>query len=104
MTVDIKVDNYGNSPNLQIKMERATSNDANFYAVDNSLVPADSSWYRCNLPVSSLAPSDTYLNSTKKAAYLSGEWGSMVGLEFSFTNIAFINTKNISGASDCIKL
>ncbi|PNH83220.1 putative glycoside hydrolase [Vibrio diazotrophicus] len=104
MTIDLKVDNYGSSPNLQIKMEGATSNDANFYAVDSSLVPADSSWYRCNLPVSSLAPSETYLSSTKKAAYLSGQWDSMVGLEFSFTNIAFINTKNISGASDCIKL
>jgi len=106
LTIDIKIDNYGTSPNLEIKLEDVdpgTSNDTK-YLINNGLIPANSSWYRCNLPVSSLALDGSYLSSTSKAAYLSGEWDKMVGLDFSFTNVALINSRNISGASDCVQL
>ncbi len=106
MSIDIKVEDYGSSPDLQIKLEDVDSkpNYSNIYSVDSSAVPADGSWYRCNIPVSSLAPSEDYLASTSKAPYLSGLWDSMENLNFSFTNVALISSKNFSDSSDCIKI
>ena len=88
MTLDLKVTNYGASPNIQIRMDGTAGPDyGTFFTMDSSKVPADDSWYRCTLPVASLIPA-AHIKSVKKALFMAGVWNSMAGLKFSFTNVA----------------
>ena len=88
MTLDIKVASYGASPNIQIRMDGTSGPDyGTFFTMDSTVVPADDSWYRCTLPITSLIPAAN-IGSVQKALYMAGAWDSMAGLKFSFTNVA----------------
>ncbi|AYV36725.1 hypothetical protein EFI48_07815 [Aeromonas veronii] len=88
MLLDLKVSSYGDSPNIQIRMDGTAGPDfGTFFTMDSNIVPDDDTWYRCILPVASLIPA-TNTGSVQKALYLSGAWDSMAGLRFAFTNVA----------------
>jgi len=88
MLLDLKVSSYGDSPNIQIRMDGTAGPDfGTFFTMDSNIVPDDDTWYRCILPVASLIPAAN-TGSVQKALYLSGAWDSMAGLRFAFTNVA----------------
>lgn len=92
MLLDMKVSSYGDSNNIQIRMDGTAGPDyGTFFTMDSNVVPDDDTWYRCTLPVASLIPVAN-TGSVQKALYLSGEWDSMAGLRFAFTNVALKTT------------
>lgn len=106
MTLDLKVASYGASPNIQIRMDGTAGPDyGTFFTVDSSKVPADDSWYRCTLPVTSLIPAAN-TSSVQKALYMAGAWDSMAGLQFSFTNVALksVIPSDFDANSPCQKI
>ncbi|TNI67870.1 hypothetical protein CF122_19305 [Aeromonas media] len=88
LQIDLKVSSYGDSPNIQIRMDGTAGPDyGTFFTMDSNIVPDDDSWYRCTLPVAALIPGAN-TSSVQKAIYMSGAWDSMAGLRFAFTNVA----------------
>ncbi|MFQ1616698.1 putative glycoside hydrolase [Aeromonas veronii] len=88
MLLDLKVSSYGNSPNIQIRMDGTAGPDVGtFFTMDSNIVPDDDTWYRCILPVASLIPAAN-TGSVQKALHMGGAWDDMAGLRFSFTNVA----------------
>ncbi|HBC3374041.1 TPA: hypothetical protein KDY48_004300 [Vibrio parahaemolyticus] len=87
VSLDLKVASYGESNDIQLRMDGATEDYGTFFTVNTNVVPSDDEWYRCQLPVSSMIPTDN-LSSVKKAIYISGTWDSMKDLEFSFANVS----------------
>lgn len=54
MLLDLKVSSYGDSPNIQIRMDGTAGLDfGTFFTMDSNIVPDDDTWYRCILPVAS---------------------------------------------------
>ncbi|MDE1513492.1 hypothetical protein PUN32_00505 [Vibrio sp. dsl-7] len=90
MTIDLKVKNYGESNEIQVRLESATPQYDNYYQIGVGQVPAGGDWYRCQLLVSDLAPSADYLNAAFRTPYISGVWDSMADLQFTLANVAFL--------------
>ncbi|MBE4587536.1 putative glycoside hydrolase [Vibrio navarrensis] len=98
LAIDLNVSNYGESDNIQLRMDGSSVDFSRFMTIDKSLIPEGSAWYRCHFPISSLIPTEN-LSSVNKAVYLSGVWDSMNGLDFSFTNVAIKKISNSYDAS-----
>ncbi|MGO1297714.1 MAG: putative glycoside hydrolase, partial [Vibrio sp.] len=104
LNIDLKVKSYGESSELQVRMDGMTEDSGKFFAVDNTMLPANDTWYRCQLPISSLIPTSN-LTKVRKALYLSGVWDSMSNLDFSFTNVAVRSQQDgYNPSSPCVKL
>ncbi len=105
MAIDFKVASYGEASAVQLRMDGTAGPDYGlFQTIDNSLIPADDSWYRCHFPLSSLVPTSN-LNSIVKALYAGGPWDSMANLDFSFTNVAITEPpQNYDSSAPCEKL
>lgn len=104
ISLDLKVNSYGETNGLQIRMDGVTEEYGLFFTVDNNILPSDNEWYRCQIPVSSVIPPSN-LTQVKKAIYISGDWDSMNGLEFSFANVSIENQgDDYDPASPCNKI
>ncbi|KGK11761.1 hypothetical protein EA26_10775 [Vibrio navarrensis] len=87
LAIDLNISSYGDSDNIQLRIDGSSVDFGRFMTIDKSLIPEGSAWHRCHFPISSLIPIEN-LSSVNKAIYLSGVWDSMNGLDFSFTNVA----------------
>jgi len=104
ITLDMKVKSYGDSDGIQIRMDGVSVEYSTFFSVNSSILPSDDTWYRCQIPVSSIIP-EANLSQIKKAIFISGQWDSMNNLEFAFANVSIKGEGDSYDASaPCTKL
>ncbi|SJN59390.1 hypothetical protein VR7878_03396 [Vibrio ruber DSM 16370] len=104
VTVDMKVTSYGDSGSIQTRIDGQVLDGGTFFSLDNSLLPADNKWYRCQIEVASMINTSS-LSSVKKAFVVGGVWDQMNNLAFSFANVAVTKPRKDYKASEpCIAL
>ncbi|MDW6093949.1 putative glycoside hydrolase [Vibrio rhizosphaerae] len=104
VTVDMKVTSYGDSGSIQTRIDGQVLDGGTFFSLDNSSLPADNKWYRCQIEVASMINTSS-LSSVKKAFVVGGVWDQMNNLAFSFANVAVTKPRKDYKASEpCIAL